>query len=126
MNNVLSNKTTAQNFLLEVASGKVDEAFEKYISPKFIHHNAYFKGDLESLKTAMKENATLNPQKQITILRVLGEENMVATHSHIKQNPTDLGAVVVHIFRFENEKIIELWDVGTGVPKEIINDYGIF
>ncbi len=119
-------KTISQNFLTLVANGKVDEAYRKYISPKFIHHNAYFKGDLESLKKAMKENATLNPQKKITILRVIEDENMVATHSHIKQNPTDLGAVVVHIFRFENEKIVELWDIGTGVPKEIINDYGIF
>lgn len=52
----MKNKETAINFLRESAAGKVYGAFEKYISPTFTHHNPYFRGDRESLLTAIVEN----------------------------------------------------------------------
>jgi predicted SnoaL-like aldol condensation-catalyzing enzyme len=45
---------------------------------------------------------------------------------HVRQNPDELGGAVVHIFRFEDERIVELWDVGQPVPKESPNQYGMF
>jgi predicted SnoaL-like aldol condensation-catalyzing enzyme len=51
---------------------------------------------------------------------------MVAVHSHLKQNSDDVGFAVVHIFKFELDKIIELWDLGQPIPAEMINENGIF
>jgi len=50
----------------------------------------------------------------------------VVTHSRVQQKPSDLGAAVVHIFRCENGKIVELWDLGQPVPEESPNQYGMF
>jgi len=50
----------------------------------------------------------------------------VLTHSRVQQKPSDLGAAVVHIFRFENGNIVELWDLGQPVPEESPNQYGMF
>jgi hypothetical protein len=36
------------------------------------------------------------------------------------------GVAVVHIFRFEGERIAELWDVGPPVPAENPNTVGMF
>jgi predicted SnoaL-like aldol condensation-catalyzing enzyme len=33
---------------------------------------------------------------------------------------------VVHIFRFENGKIAELWDVGQAVPDGAVNEHSMF
>lgn len=121
-----SIKEIAQDFLRLSAKGESRTAFANYACKDFKHHNPYFKGDAETLMLAMEENAKINPDKVFEIKRALENENLVAVHSHIKQNSNDLGAAVVHIFRFENDKIAELWDLGQAVPSTMINENGMF
>jgi predicted SnoaL-like aldol condensation-catalyzing enzyme len=116
----------ATDFLLLASKGKSREAFSKYVNRNFKHHNIYFKGDGESLMVAMEENAMKNPNKICHIKRSLQDGKLVATHSHVRQNPGDPGTAVVHIFRFEDDKIAELWDLGQPVPLETVNENGIF
>lgn len=120
------NKEIAVSFLQLVASGRVREAYNTYISPDFCHHNPYFRGDANSLMIAMEENASKNPDKSFEVKRVIAEGNLVAVHSHVKQKPEDLGVAVVHIMRFENHIIVEMWDLGHPVPENSPNEYGIF
>lgn len=119
------NKQSAISFLHMVASGKIREAFEHHIAPDFRHHNPYFRGDAESLMLAMEENANQSPNKTLELKHAIAEGNTVAVHSHIKQNPEDLGAAVIHIFRFEGENIVELWDVGQSIPEDSPNEHGM-
>ena len=116
----------AIDFLMLSSNGNSREAFSKYIGNNFKHHNIYFKGDGESLMIAMEENARKNPNKICDIKRFLQDGDLVATHSHVRQKPGDPGTAVVHIFRFENDKIAELWDLGQPVPLETVNENGIF
>jgi predicted SnoaL-like aldol condensation-catalyzing enzyme len=51
---------------------------------------------------------------------------MVAVHSKVKQNTSDRGTALAHIFQFHNNKIVELWDIGQAVPEESPNEYGMF
>ncbi|MFD2442857.1 nuclear transport factor 2 family protein [Bacillus sp. CGMCC 1.16607] len=122
----LSLKEKAVAFLQLVASGKVREAYEAYVGPDFRHHNPYFRGDAESLMLAMEENAVQNPHKILEVKLAIREKDTVAVHSHIKQNPEDLGGAVVHIFRFQDNQIVELWDIGQPVPEDSPNENGIF
>lgn len=121
-----SLKEKAVSFLKMVASGEVREAYERYIDPDFRHHNPFFRGDADSLMLGMEENATKNPHKVFEVKRVIGEGDMIVVHSHVKQNPDDVGGAVVHIFRFHNDLIIELWDVGQPIPESTPNKNGIF
>lgn len=122
----LALKDQAVSFLQLVALGKVDEAYRKYISPGFCHHNPFFRGDADSLMLAMKENAANNPDKTLEVKHVIEEGEIVAVHSHVKQNPEDLGAAVVHIFRFHDDRIVELWDLGQPVSENCPNENGMF
>ena len=121
-----SLKEKAVSFLQLVASGEVREAYDRYTGPGFRHHNPFFPGDADSLMLAMEENATKNPHKVLEVKRVIGEDDTVAVHSHVKQNPDDLGGSVVHIFRFHNSLIVELWDVGQPIPENSPNENGVF
>ena len=121
-----SKKEIAMAFLNLVVSGKIDKGYDLYVAEEFRHHNPYFKGDRQSLLNAMKENAIANPDKIFEIKRALQDGNLVAVHSHVRQNPGDPGAAVVHIFRFFEDRIVELWDVGMPAPKDNINENGIF
>lgn len=122
----ISNHEIAISFLILSASGKVRDAYSRYVSPNFQHHNPYFRGDRESLMLAMEENAAKNPNKKLEIKLTLEDKDLVATYSHMQQNPEDIGTAVVHIFRFRNGQIVELWDVGQAIPQESINQNRMF
>ncbi len=122
----LSQREIAQAFLMLVASGRVREAYDKYVSPEFRHHNPFFAGDRESLMLAMEENAVENPEKKLEIKLTLEDGDLVTTYSHVRQKPEDIGVAVVHIFRFVDDLIVELWDVGQQIPKKSTNENGVF
>jgi len=120
------HKEKALDFLQLIVSGKIDEANKKYISSDFRHHNPYFPGNADSLKQAMIENDGMSPNKTFEVNQTIEEGDNVMVYSHIKQNMEDLGAAVVHIFRFHEGKIVEMWDVGQPVPEGSQNENGMF
>jgi predicted SnoaL-like aldol condensation-catalyzing enzyme len=126
MNVTTSLKDRAVSFLTLAAAGRVDQAYAEYVGAGFRHHNPYFRGDAASLKAAMAENAAQNPGKSLEVKRALEDGDLVAVHSHVRQKPEDPGAAVVHIFRFENRRIVELWDVGQPVMDEGPNELDMF
>jgi glyoxylase I family protein len=121
-----SLKEAAVEFMSLVASGKVQEAYDRHVSRDFRHHNPYFRGDAQSLRTAMAENAEKNPNKTLDVQFALEDGDRVAVFSRITQNPGDRGGAVVHIFRFEGDRIAELWDVGQEIPANSVNENGMF
>ncbi len=123
---VESNKDTAVSFLKMASSGNVREAYSKFVGPGFQHHNPFFEGSAEALMAGMEENALQNPNKVLEVKRAIAEGQLVAVHSYVRQKPDDLGAAVVHIFRFENGRIVELWDLGQPLPEESPNQHGMF
>lgn len=121
-----NNKGAAIAFLELASSGKVNDAYSKFVDPGFKHHNPFFEGSAESLKTGMEENARQNPNKVLEVKRAIAEGDFVAVHSHVRQKPGEPGGAVVHIFRFEDGRIAELWDLGQPVPENSPNQYGMF
>jgi predicted SnoaL-like aldol condensation-catalyzing enzyme len=115
-------KDIAVNFLKLVISGNIDEAYEKYVDMNGKHHNMYFPAGFSSLKDAMKENHNQFPNKVFEIKNVIAEGTMAAVHSRLHLG--DKQIAVVHLFKIENEKIVEMWDVGQEIPKELPNEDG--
>jgi predicted SnoaL-like aldol condensation-catalyzing enzyme len=119
-------KEKAEDFLILAAKGKSREAFFLYAGEGFRHHNIHFRGDAETLISAMEENAKNNPGLIIEIKRTLHDGEFVAVHSYVRKDYNDPGMALIHIFRFESDKIIELWDFGQAVPTETVNENGMF
>lgn len=124
---VSHRKKAAESFLKMAGMGNVHEAYQQHVAASFIHHNQYFKGDRQSLLTAMQEASRTHPNKSIEIKRIYEDGDTVITHSLVtRQDPQALDIAVVHIFRFEHDRIVELWDVGQPISKESPNENGIF
>jgi len=121
-----SNRDAAISFLELAASGKVSEAYSRFVGAGFRHHNPFFEGSAEALMAGMEENARQNPSKVLEVKRAVAEGELVVVHSHVRQKPGDPGASVVHIFRFEKGCIVELWDLGQPVPDKSPNQHGMF
>ena len=123
----MSHKEKAVSFLKMAALGDHKSAYDKFIAPNFIHHNQYFKGDRQSLMNAMAEAHKMSPNKSIDIKHAYEDGDTVITHSMvIRKDPSKQPIAVVHIFRFKNDKVVELWDLGQEILKDSPNENGPF
>lgn len=123
----MANKEKAISFLKMAASGKVKEAYDKFIASNFVHHNQYFKGDRQSLLNAMEEASKHSPNRSFEVKQIIEEGPTVITHSLVtRQDSNEPKIAVVHIFRFDHEKIVELWDLGQLIDPNSPNENGVF
>lgn len=119
------NADLALAFLEMAVSGRGQEALDRYGAPEFRHHNPFFAGDGPTLVAAMDENARANPGKLLEVVRIIAEGPNVAIHSKVTGS-TARDLATVHIFRVEDGKIQELWDVAQEAPADSPNQYGMF
>ncbi|MEC8683328.1 MAG: ester cyclase [Bacteroidota bacterium] len=117
-------KTIATTFLKEVAFGNIDLAFKKYVAEDFIHHNQYFEGTRDALMQAMKEDHQANPNTDFEVKYCYQDGDTVIVHSLVTKEPMQIA--VVHIARFDQDKIVELWDLGQVISDETPNENGLF
>jgi predicted SnoaL-like aldol condensation-catalyzing enzyme len=120
------NRDRALEFLRLASEGDVDRAFGQHVAEGFRHHNPWFAGDAKSLMHAMADNAREHPDKSCEPLRTVAEGDLVCVHSRIRLAPGERDLAVVHIFRFEGDRIAELWDVGQPQPADMSNENGMF
>src|SRR5262245_66184411 len=122
-----NQKDSAKTFLHMAGTGKVQEAYDRFVAPSFVHHNQSFKGDRQSLLTAMEDASKTSPNRSIDIRRIYEDGDTVITQSLVtRQDPSAPEIAVVHIFRFENDRVAELWDVGQPVSRDSPNENGMF
>jgi predicted SnoaL-like aldol condensation-catalyzing enzyme len=121
-----TNRQTAVDFLTRASSGDARAAWDEYGSPDFVHHNPWFKSDGPSLIAGMDDNARQYPQKRQEIVRSVAEGSMVVVHSRVRLQPDATEYGIVHIFRIEDGKLREMWDLAMEVPLESPNELGMF
>jgi predicted SnoaL-like aldol condensation-catalyzing enzyme len=119
-------KDSATTFLRLVIANRIREAYERFVAPNFRHHNPWFRGDAASLMAGMEENGEQSPDKIFEIKQAIQEGDRVAVHSHLRMKAGDSGMAVVHIFRFEGDRIAEFWDLGMQIPEDPVNENGMF
>jgi len=115
-----------KDFLTLCAAGNSREAFKLYVAKNFKHHNAFFKGDADSLMIAMEESSKENPNRIFDVKHIIMDGDLVAYHSFIQQSNSEAGLAVVHILKFSENKIIEMWDMHQSIPENIVNENGMF
>ena len=121
-----ANKDRAVRFLEMIVAGKVTEAYDEFVAPGFRHHNPFFKGDANSLLTAMAESNALFPSRRLDVQRALQDDDLVAVHSRLRLGAENPEMAVVHIMRFADDRIAEFWDVSQTSPNPLVNENGMF
>ena len=121
-----SNADIAKSFITLAASGRVREAYERHVATDFRHHNAYFPADRESLLLAMEQAAAREPNKSCEVRQVIDGGDRVALLSHVARADVRKDYAVVHIFRIEDSRIVEMWDIAQEIPADSPNALGMF
>ena len=122
-----SRSDIAREFLSACARGDVQQAYDLYVAPDFVHHNPWFAHDRQSLLDAMAQSAASEPNKSFDIMQTIESPDRVAVLSHLKREQAGLEYAVVHIVRFNDaDQIVEMWDLGQEVPADSPNTLGMF
>jgi predicted SnoaL-like aldol condensation-catalyzing enzyme len=99
---------------------------DRYIGTQYIQHNPYVADGKTPFVNYFTQYFKENPDAKNTIKRVVAEGNLVVLHVHSTQNSQDRGEAVVDIFRVEQGKIVEHWDVIQTIPTEAANRNTMF
>ena len=102
------------------------EAAAKYIAPRYIQHNPGAPNGAQVFVTFFESFFQTHPTAHVQIKRVLADGDLVAVHAHWSRDETDRGSAVVDIFRIENGKLAEHWDVVQSVPEQSFNSNTMF
>lgn len=121
------NKKIAVDFLTMIFNEhKVAEAFKLYSVPEYKQHNPYAASGAQAAINFLGPYLKQNPEAHTVIKRVIAEGDLVAIHNNPKQNKNDRGRAVVDIFRIENGRVVEHWDVVQDIPEKSANDNTMF
>ena len=111
----------------ELAINRKDfDAAEKYLGPHYIQHNPIAADGKEGLKRFVEYLREAMPEYRSEIKRHFADGDYVILHVHNKPTPEARGRAVVDIFRLENGKVVEHWDVIQAIPEDPANDNTMF
>lgn len=101
----------------------VDRAGE-FIKEDYIQHNPRVKDGLEGFKEFFRSPHFAN--FKVEIKHIIAEGDYVVLHTHATTAPGEPGTAVVDIYRMEDGKAAEHWDVLQPMPKEFVHNNGMF
>ena len=121
------NKATVVAFYDTAFNQKQPEqAIAQYVGPMYIQHNPGAADGKDAFIRFVRGFSTQFPEAYVDIRRVIAEGDLVVTHSHFTVSPEDRGSAVVDIFRLENGKVVEHWDVIQMIPETPLNTNTMF
>ena len=121
-----ANKKTVVEFYDRALNQKDFEAASRYFGDRYVQHNPNAPDGIEGFKAFLGFLREKFPQSRSEIKRVLADGDFVIVHVHAVRTPGERGAAIVDIFRLENGKIVEHWDVVQPIPEKAANGNGMF
>lgn len=126
-NNLSFNKRLAKECLDMIFNQhNPAQAVAKYIGANYRQHNPNAPDGPQGVIAYASGYLKANPELRLEFKRIIAEGDLVAVHSFLKPNSSDLGRAVVDIFRVEDGKLVEHWDVMQPVPLQAENRNGMF
>lgn len=111
-----------EHVLKPLDASRVDEFF----APGYIQHNPMARTGASGLKEFLDWARRQSPDAEHHVKRVFADGDHVIAHVHVIINPGERGNAVVDIFRIEDGRIAEHWDVAQAVPAQSANENGVF
>jgi predicted SnoaL-like aldol condensation-catalyzing enzyme len=127
MSNTAQNKEIVRAFYdLAFNQKQPEEAVKRYAGSYYRQHNPNAADGTEPFIGFVKWLTGSNPHLRIEFKRLIAEGDLVVVHTHNVAVPGTTGKAVIDIFRLEDGKIVEHWDVVQEVPPTSKNDNTMF
>lgn len=120
------NKQLIANFMEDIFFGKAPEKISEYISTEqYDQHNTMVKDGLNGLNEAIAYLVSQNNMFDYhKVHRILGEGNFVLTQSEGRWNGK--AQAFYDLFRIQEGKIVEHWDIIQEIPSSMAHNNGMF
>jgi predicted SnoaL-like aldol condensation-catalyzing enzyme len=113
--------------LYEAAINQKDfEAAAKFLGPHYTQHNPNAMDGPEGLKAFLAFLREKFPNYHSDIKRVFADGDYVILHVHNVPTPGVRGNAIMDIFRLEDGKVVEHWDVKQEIPEKAANTNTMF
>lgn len=99
---------------------------DRYLADNLVQHDPAITDGATATRAYYANLLAGHPRATWTVARVVAEGDLVAVHSHVQLEPTDLGQSVVDIFRIQGGKIVEHWYGAQDVPATAANANTMF
>ena len=121
------NKAIVRDFYdLAFNQRQPEAAVASYIGASYRQHNPMAGDGPAPFIAFVKWLTGTNPDVRFEFKRFIAEGDLVVVHSHLVPSKGALGTAVMDIFRLENGKIVEHWDVLQDVPAKAENENTMF
>ena len=120
------NKKNVVDFYEKGLNQRDFAAASQYFGATYIQHNPFAADGPEGFKAFLDFLRAKFPQSKSEIKRVFAEGDYVILHVHAVREPGTRGRAIVDIFKLENGKVVEHWDVAQDVPEKAANQNGMF
>jgi predicted SnoaL-like aldol condensation-catalyzing enzyme len=121
-----ANKRAAIEFYDKAINQRDFDAAAKYLGSRYVQHNPRAADGPEGLKTFLGFLREKFPDYHSEIKRTFADGDYVILHVHNVPVPGARGRAIVDIFRFEDGKIVEHWDVAQEIPENPANNNSMF
>jgi predicted SnoaL-like aldol condensation-catalyzing enzyme len=121
-----ANKKLVLDFYEEIIGRKDFEAARRYMGPTYRQHAPYATDGHEGLRAFVEWFRANYPNHRYEVVRVLAEGDFVMLHLHGMGGPNTHGESVVDIFRVEDGKVVEHWDIIQPIPENAVNTNSMF
>jgi predicted SnoaL-like aldol condensation-catalyzing enzyme len=120
------NKKAVVEFYDKAINQKDFEAASRYLGSHYTQHNPNAADGPEGLKAFLQFLKEKFPASRSEIKRVLADGDYVILHVHAVREPGTRGNAIIDMFKLENGKIVEHWDVVQPIPEKAANTNGMF
>jgi predicted SnoaL-like aldol condensation-catalyzing enzyme len=93
---------------------------------RYTQHNPNVADGPEGLKKFIEFLREKFPNSHSEIKRIFADRDYVILHVHAVREPGTRGSAIIDIFKLENGKIAEYWDVIQSIPEQSVNGNGMF
>lgn len=121
-----ANKRVATEFYDAAINRKDFAAASQYLGSRYTQHNPTAADGPEGLRAFIDFLKQRYPNQRGEIKRVIAEGDLVVLHVHSTRGDDTPGRAIVDIFRIENGKVVEHWDVIQDIPAQPANQNGMF
>ena len=100
-------------------------AFETYVAPEYIQHNANIPDGREPAIAALEPMFKAEGSR-FDIKRIVVDGDMAVIHLHGRAGASGNGGTVADIYRLKNGKIVEHWDILQPIADKTVNPHPYF
>jgi predicted SnoaL-like aldol condensation-catalyzing enzyme len=121
-----ANKKTVAAFEEAALNQKDFDAASKYLGPRYTQHNPNAADGPEGLKGYITFLRDKFPNSHSESKHIFADGDYVIAHDHAVREPGTRGFAIVNIYKLENGKVVEHWDVIQPIPEKASNNNGMF